>query len=486
MALLTGLEAAWNMSLNATTGTLESDLVNTHSLTYTNIAANERVYGIPRAGWANRTDGVNGRLSVANSEISAIISNWDNAWSMSLILRVKQTVTDAYILNRSGTSAGENYFAVKTDGTTGNNLAATLFGGTEATGTATIDDGNPHEIFVVFDGVNTLNVYVDGNATPDISATGGADAHDQAQDIYIGGRSNASSFLRLDVAEFCIWSAAVSTADITSKYNAGSFLTYKSSDSDFTVADLETDFRASISFWDEATVANFAPQFSPDPSQVTITVTNPGSFSVVSAPAPWGSAWQADASNTRTNCQNNTICPFSGSASESNVLNEEYTVRWFGYMPTTVEEATATYWGGIGNNSNDNVSVYRTGAGDFRVIAGGKNFTITEGVQGDFSEVIIRRNAAALIEVWIDGVKSVDTETDTVPGASSQAHAWIDSLTGSGNSVDVRLCVMDFWGRGLTDDEIENQISGVKYNNGFPGPDSDGPSKAKKIMLGLL
>lgn len=104
-------------------------------------------------------------------------------------------------------------------------------GGTQlsTSGTTTINDGNWHHILLVLT-TTTQKLYLDGNATPEISGTTNTGDITLVGEDFFNGASNIrgspSSFLNGNCDELGIWDEELSAADASELYNSGSGLSY--------------------------------------------------------------------------------------------------------------------------------------------------------------------------------------------------------------------------------------------------------------------
>lgn len=98
-----------------------------------------------------------------------------------------------------------------------------------ATGNA-INDGNWHYVSVVVDIANdTITIYVDGSsvsATGTISFTATSISDTDPQAARLGSLGDSTLFFNGSLDEVSLWSRALSGAEITTLYNAGSGLAY--------------------------------------------------------------------------------------------------------------------------------------------------------------------------------------------------------------------------------------------------------------------
>jgi len=92
-----------------------------------------------------------------------------------------------------------------------------------------INDGNWHNVIVTaaYSGNTTagtlLNMYLDGNLTPDLTSTtmdSGANSYLDG-DLYMGSFNGTGNFYDCNVDEVAVWESILSSADITAIYNSG-------------------------------------------------------------------------------------------------------------------------------------------------------------------------------------------------------------------------------------------------------------------------
>ena len=96
-------------------------------------------------------------------------------------------------------------------------------------GSAIINDGNWHNIIMTaaYGGNTTvgtaLNIYLDGNLTPDLSSTtmdNGTNSYLDG-DLFMGNFNGASDYFPGNIDEVAVWETILSSSDITAIYNSG-------------------------------------------------------------------------------------------------------------------------------------------------------------------------------------------------------------------------------------------------------------------------
>ena len=83
------------------------------------------------------------------------------------------------------------------------------------------NDNNWHHLVFVYEASTALRIYADGTEVSTNTTSIPANANDNSRDLTIGSQDGASSFMDGFIDEFSIYSAVLSSGDITSLYNSG-------------------------------------------------------------------------------------------------------------------------------------------------------------------------------------------------------------------------------------------------------------------------
>jgi hypothetical protein len=135
----------------------------------------------------------------------------NNGNVISLSFWFKTTATSGFIYSNGGLDGGSTGQAILINGTGTLRFGET--GGLDVSGTTAINDGNWHHLVVTYNS-GTLNAYLDGNTTPEM--TGTSSGYTTSDQNFIIGREarTASGYFNGEIDQFRIYSSILSTSDV--------------------------------------------------------------------------------------------------------------------------------------------------------------------------------------------------------------------------------------------------------------------------------
>ena len=211
----------------------------------------------------------------------------------------KDYTGDAFIVNKGGSgsdTAGQNmnYGIWMTSAETIKAEFETS-AGTDfiATSANAYNDGNWHYAVATYDGSSTVRLYIDGASVATKSTSGATPDNTGTQPLRVGANSRTlNSFFVGNIDEVRVWNRAVSSTEVSSQYNSGTFDTtgqveYIPSSSAAVSANINSPYIievSSLSPYNSGTLDTTSGQivYMPPQSSSSTNVNNPSSIAIAS------------------------------------------------------------------------------------------------------------------------------------------------------------------------------------------------------------